>query len=325
MKRRHAPSESAIDPATEADPGAPQQRIHWTFRQVECFLALAETLNFSRAAERVHITQPAFSRNIIKMEESLGLRLVDRDTHAAKLTPAGEIVLRGCHEALGALDGAIERAVLTQRGFAGLLRVGYTDFAISSFLPEAIRRFKRRCPRVKIETLSGASSDLVEQLREERLDLVCVTGPVEEEDLEVRPVVTNRLLAVMPDSHPLARKGSISLADLAAESFVFGAPKYWRHYMGHIERVFERAGIRPSIVETAHNSEGLFGLIASGLGITLYPDCVLNYHRRGLACREIAGVSDEIPTVAVWRSGDRSEVVANFLGFLDPDRRGEEA
>ncbi len=321
MKRHDALSE----PAVEAELGEPPPRIHWTFRQVECFLALAETLNFSRAAERVHITQPAFSRHIIKMEESLGLRLVDRDTHAVKLTPAGEIVLRGCHEALGALDGAIDRAVLTQRGFAGLLRLGYTDFAISSFLPEVIRRFKRRCPRVKIETLAGASSDLIELLREEQLDLACVTGPIEASDLEVRPIARNRLLAVMPESHPLAQRGTIRLADLAAEHFVFGAPKFWRHYLRYIDRIFERAGFHPSIVGTAHNSEGLFGLIASGLGITLYPDCVLNYYRRGLICREIADVGDEISTVVAWRSEESSEIVANFLSFLNKGRRNEPA
>ena len=288
----------------------------WNLRQIQCFIALADTLHFGHAAEKMHMTQPAFSRQIKSLEESLGLHLVERDSQSVSLTPAGEAFLSGSGEALTALQNAVVRARLFQSGFAGSIRIGYTDFAISSVLPELLCAFKQAYPKVILEPYQGATRDLLNDLRERRLDIAFVTGPIVEDGLEATLVSTNKLLAVLYETHPLVHKQTIELGDLADEEFVFGNPKLWRHFLRHIERIFDEARIQPNIVETAFNSEGLFGLIAGKLGITLYPDCVLNYHRVGLVLRKVSDLDAAIPTLAVWRAGDKSKSLDHFRGVL---------
>lgn len=297
-----------------ADIHALQSR--WTLRQIQCFMALASTLHFGRAAEKMHMTQPAFSRQIMSLEESLEVRLVERDSQTVCLTPAGEAFLEGSGEALTALQNAAMRAKLFDSGFAGCVRVGYTDFAISAALPHIFCAFKQAYPQIVLESAQGATRDLLVDLRERRLDIVFVTGPIVGEGLESRAVASNRLLAVLYDGHPLADKPALLLRDLVDEGFIFGSPGLWKHFLKHIERVFDAAGYQPNVVETAFNSEGLFGLIAGKLGITLYPDCVLNYHRAGLVLRRVEDLDAAIPTVATWRSDDRSKALDHFRTVL---------
>ena len=305
----------AQEPAAETK-AAEAAQSRWTLRQIECFVALAETLHFGRAADKMHMTQPAFSRQIKSLEESLDIRLVDRDSQHVSLTPAGEAFLVGSGEALTALQNAVVRAKLFERGFAGSIRIGYTDFAISSMLPNVLCAFRQAFPEIVLEPSQGATRDLLRDLRERRLDVAFVTGPVVEEGLDAVPVSTNKLLAVLYESHPLAGKESLTLGDLADEDFVFGSPKLWRHFLRHVDRVFDAARIQPNIVETAFNSEGLFGLVAGKLGITLYPDCVLNYYRRGLVMRRVDGLDATVPTVAAWPADGQSKALGHFRAVL---------
>ena len=312
-------------PVTELVVASPPQS-RWTIRQIECFVALAETLHFGRAAAKLHMTQPAFSRQIKSLEEALGLHLVERDSQSVNLTLAGEALLVGSGEALTSMQNAIVRARLFQQGLAGSLRIGYTDFAISSVLPDILCAFKQDFPEIALEPAQGATRDLLNDLHERRLDIAFVTGPVAKDGLETVLVSSNKLLAVLYESHPLAKKQTITLADLADEDFVFGSPKLWRYFLRHIDQVFDAAQIRPNVVETAFNSEGLFGLVAGKLGVTLYPDCVLNYYRRGLVIRSVSGLDAAIPTIAVWQQQSQSRALEHFRAVLanclDRSQRG---
>lgn len=300
--------------ATSATPDeGPKQ---WTLRQIQCLVVLADSLHFGRGAERMHMTQPAFSRQIKALEESLGLHLVNRSKQRVNLTPAGTTFVEGCNDALTALRNAVARARLIEGGFAGRLAIGYTDFAISGRLPEFLCTFKHRYPDLILEPAQGSTHDLLGGLRDGRLDIVFVTGPVVEEGLEAVVISHHRILAVLYGSHPLAREKALTLSDLAEEPFVFGSRKHWQHFLRHIDWIFMSAGIQPKIVETAYNSEGLFGLIAGKLGITLYPDCVRNYHRTGLVLREFDDLNAVVPTVAVWRRDDASKALCHCRDLL---------
>lgn len=291
--------------------------MRYTLRQMQSFAALADLLHFSRAAERMNMTQPAFSRQIIALEEALDVKLVERNSHHVKLTAAGNAFLSGCRDAFDVLDRASRRATLLQRGFEGSIRIGYTDFAISSDLPMLLHGFRRQFPKVILEPFQGSTRELLAHLQEERLDVAFATGPIDQPGLTVRPFTENGLLAVLSEGHPLADRPEITLADLADEDFVFGVPRLWRFFLRHVERVFDDAGIEPHIVERGFNSEGLFGLVAGQMGITLYPDCVRNYHRRGLVLREVKGLTARIPTVATWRESGETAALSNFQTFFN--------
>lgn len=286
---------------------------------MQCFAALADLLHFSRAAERMNMTQPAFSRQIIALEEALDVKLVARNSHNVNLTAAGEVFLTGCRDVFELLDNTSRRATLIERGFEGSISIGYTDFAISANLPTLLYEFRREYPNIILEPFQGSTRELLIGLEEERLDMVFATGPVERDGLSAVPFTQNGLLLVLNEGHPLASRANIKLADLVDEDFVFGVPRLWRFYLRHIERIFSEAGIEPNIVERGFNSEGLFGLVAGRMGITIYPDCVRNYHRRGLVLREVHDLTAKVPTMAVWRETDESPTLANFKAFLETD------
>lgn len=283
-----------------------------TLRQMECFLALAELRHFGRSADRVHMTQPAFSRQIQALETSLKMALVIRHSQKVELTAAGTAFLDACLKTTSALDKGIERARHAEQGHEGYVRVGYTDFAISGALAQFLGTFRKSHPGVVIEPIQGATVDLLEKVHEGAVDVAFVTGPIHEPKLVSEPFDTFAVLAVLGENHPLADSPRLLLKDLAAEDFIFGVPHLWRHYMHHINRLFAEANISPKITDTAFNSEGLFGLIAAGLGITLYPDCARNYYRRGVVMRDIDGIEAAVPVLAVWRDRPLPPALTRF-------------
>lgn len=291
-------------------------RIKHTLRQMECFVALAEQLHFGRAAAKVNMTQPAFSRQIMAIEEALDVKLVERNSHMVLLTSAGEAFLDGCRDTFAALENADRRTRLVESGYEGIVRIGYTDFAISADLPSLLHNFRRRFPRIVLEPFQGSTQELLGALEQQRLDVCFVTGPVRRQGLSSQLFTENSLLAVLWEGHAVAGRPEITMNDIADQDFIFGVPRLWRHYMRHIERVFDDALIQPNIVERAFNSEGLFGLVAGQMGITIYPDCVRNYYRRGLVLKEIKGLDAKIPTLATWRDEEGSPALANFQTFL---------
>lgn len=290
---------------------------HLNLRQIQCFIALTETLHFGRAAEKVHMTQPAFSRHIKNLECALDLSLVHRDSHSVSLTTAGKAYLAGCKEAIRALDTAASDARLYQEGFIGKIQIGYTEFAIIDQLPYIMCDFKQEFPRVVQISIQGDTADLLSRVHDKTLDIAFVTGPIVADDLNSIPVSNNRVLAILYDTHPLARKQTLTMADLVHEEFVSGDPGVWAYYLKHIERAFDEFGERPTTVQTAYSSEGLFGIVAGKLGVTLYPDCVANFYRSGLVFREVADLDITIPTLAVWRTDDQAEVLGHFLSSLN--------
>lgn len=293
-----------------------------TLRQMECYMALAELKHFGRGAERLNMTQPAFSRQIQALETSLAMDLVVRRSQALELTAAGEAFLDACLKAMSALDKGIERARNAHEGHEGYVRVGYIDFAISGSLAGFLGAFRKRYPGVVIEPSQGATVELLQKVRDGAVDVAFVTGPIEEPDLICQPFDAFAILVVLWENHPLAERTSLSLQELSDESFIFGVPHLWNHYLRHIERLFAQAQISLRISETAFNSEGLFGLVAAELGITLYPECARNYYRYGVTLRDLDDVDHTIPVVAVWRDRPLPPVLTRFHEALTEHMRG---
>ena len=293
----------------------------WSLRQVRCFVALAETLHFGRAAEKIHITQPALSRQIKALENALGFAVVQRNNQGVELTAAGEVFLKGCKAAISVLENAFADAELLDQGFAGRLRIGYTEFAISADLPHILSRFNSKFPRVIQDSVEGDTTSLLRQLQGKLIDIAFVTGPVVTTGLKTQLVENHRLIAVLYESHPLANKRSIKLADLLEEELVLGEPSAWHYFLQHIDDVFTSNHAKPNIVHRAFSGEGVLGMVSAKRGITLYPDCIQNFYRKGLVLREIDDLDTLVPTYAVWHAEANSYLLENFLQTVNADIR----
>jgi len=175
-----------------------------TLDQVRCFIAVAEELHFGRAADRLAMTQPPLSRQIQKLERSVGANLLDRDNRRVLLTPAGIAFLDDCYRVLSTLDGATDHAQRVERGSAGTLRLGFTAVSAIGILGPLLGLLATELPDVDVVLQEGVTGAQVDGIRRGELDLGLARPPFDTAALESRIVAREPLRAVVPAGHPLA-------------------------------------------------------------------------------------------------------------------------
>src|SRR5262249_1900985 len=192
-------------------------------RRVRSFIAVAEELHFGRAATRVHIVQPALSRQIRALEEEMGLRLFERDRRRVALTPAGAVFLDEARALLEHVDRAVEAARRAARGELGSLRIGYVPAMVITGLPEIVRGVRKRFPGVEVRLREMDPALQVESLLGDRVDVGFARGPIHEPALATVTILEEPLVAALPSGHQLGRHKRLRLSMLAGEPFVLQA------------------------------------------------------------------------------------------------------
>ena len=279
-------------------------------RQLRSFVALAEEQHFGRAAERLHIAQPALSQQIKQLERELGVTLVDRTTRRVALTGAGHRLTDHARTVLASAERAVADMALVASGQAGRVSAGFIGTATYDLLPRAAREVSTALPGVRLE-LHGEllSPALLEGLAGGRYDLVVVRpGGEPPRGFEVRRLRTERLVAVLPDGHPLAVRRRIELAQLADDAFVM-------HPSGHRSSIHERvlaacadAGFRPRTAAEVGETATLVVFVAAGLGVALVPDAVRSLRLDGVSYVALSRAYT-VDLAVMTRAGERSPAV----------------
>jgi len=196
-------------------------------RHVRYFVAVAEELNFRRAAERLHLTQPSLSTQIRRLEEDVGVQLLERDSHKVELNPAGRSSLEGCRRLIQDADNYTRTARRIARGESVPLTIGFVPSLAHGLLPSVLRLFRQRFPDVQLLLSEMDSTAQIEQIASNRIDLglIGLGLPKDIPELEIVVVAEERLVAAIPQDHPLTHKSheSIPLKTLAEERFVLGS------------------------------------------------------------------------------------------------------
>jgi DNA-binding transcriptional LysR family regulator len=290
--------------------------MRFELRHLRAFVLLAEELHFRRAAERLCMTQPALSRTIRTLEEDVGVELLLRTTRSVELTEAGRVFLTECREVLRLLERGVMRTHSAALGNAGNIAVAYTDFAINGPLPQILETFRRQHPGVRVELSYIPTVVQKEEILTGHIDVGLLIGPFESKGIHSVSVMMDPLVALLPDSHPLARQEAIALEDLADEPFVLGSKDSWAAFRHIVFVVCREAGFTPNVVQEASTSDGIFGLVSANIGVSLYPSCVRSIQRQGLTIRPLLGVEHQVETLAVWRSDSDSPSVERFVTTL---------
>ena len=280
---------------------------------IRYFIAVAEELHFRKAGERMHVAQPVISRAIRQLEEQLGVVLLHRSQRHVTLTTAGRLFLEDCLIAQKAMERADQRVLMAHQGKAGVLVIGYTDFAINGRLPSILADFYRAFPEVNIDLVRRNSHEQLDDLASGRLDLGFLTGPVNGKNLEHCPVHRMPFMVVLPSDHHLASLAAIPVHLLSSEHFVLGNGYQWRHLVPQIQALCLNAGFVPKIAREVPNSDSIFGLVAARMGVTIYPDCHLNYDRPGVVIRPMADNNTELVTEMAWSSNSANQAVFRFV------------
>ncbi|SAL24067.1 LysR family transcriptional regulator [Caballeronia choica] len=294
---------------------------------IRAFLAVAEALQFSVAADRLHMTQPALSRIIKALEESVGAALLARTTRRVELTNAGRVFAEHCQLALTHIDQAITLARRAEAGNIGHLRIAYMDFAINGSLPGIVESFGKKFPSISIDLVHMPSTVQKEAMLDSTIDVGFMIGPFSAPNIETRVFGREPMVALLPSAHRLAARKILRLADLAEERFVLGAPHSWEAFRHHFFSICHRAGFSPTIAQEASTSDGIFGLVAANTGVSIYPECIRNIQRSGLCIRPLADKDTAIDMVACWRADTRNPSVETFVSELKmsaPRRNGKQ-
>ena len=243
------------------------------FHQLRYFVAAAETLNVSRAAEREHVSQPAMSRQIALLEAELGVLLFDRIKKRIHLTEAGRAFLPKARQIL--CDAETARQQLRERfgGVRRTLRLGFISPFLDDLVAPAVRAFKKRQPRAAVSLFDLAPRAQIERLEHQELD-AAILGNIDDEDRErfaVRPLSRHRMALALPEGHALAGRRTLDLAELRDAEWVSLADASYPGRREFLRRACARAGFEPNIALEVDSVAMMLGSVAAGEGVALVP------------------------------------------------------
>lgn len=252
-------------------------------RQLRQVIVLAETLNFRRAAERLHMAQPPLSTSIKKLEEELGVQLFERLPSGVKLTPAGDVVLRHARRTVFFAEQTRRAGREGESGEQGTLRLGFVGSATYSLMPRVIRAFRGKYPRVDIVIDESTTVELLRGVESHALDVALVRFPVVEPTAaELALLRPERLVAAVSLDSPLAARTAVSIAELAREPLIIYARERVPGMYAFIMQAFAEARVQPNVAQEGVQVQHILGLVESGLGVAFVPESCSRYAGDGV-------------------------------------------
>ncbi|MDQ0972322.1 LysR family transcriptional activator of glutamate synthase operon [Neobacillus niacini] len=240
-------------------------------RQLRYLIEVAERQHVTEAADHLNVAQSAVSYQITKLEEELGVKLLERVGRNIKITPIGKIFLQFAISALKTLDEGKEKVEEYLNPLGGTLHIGYPSSLSIYWLPNLISAYKEVAPNVNFRLRHGSYAYLIDAVKKGEIDLAFL-GPVpmKEPDLEAKILFMENIVALIPERHPLADKRSLNLSDLRTDPFVLFPDGYVLRKIA-VDACHE-AGFEPNIVSEGEDMDALKGLVSAGIGVSLLPE-----------------------------------------------------
>lgn len=282
-------------------------------RKMQYFLAVAEELNFSRAATRLDIAQPPLSRQIAALEADLGVQLFDRSRSQIRLTQAGQVFQDHARRILASLDAAWRETRLVGAGGAGRLRVAFVGSASHGILPTLIRSYRSLYPDVELALSALNNAELQLALIAREIDIAVARPELRDQEFRGEPLLRERLILALPDNSPLAALDEVPFADLAGQTFVLYPRKPRPSYADVVLDICEREGFTPARLELTQDFQSAISLVSVGVGLSVVPESVAQTTRPGVVYRPYAGFNPGTGLTVHARLDNRSPQVMHFL------------
>jgi len=249
---------------------------------LRAFVSVAESLSFSRAAERLHMSQPALSNQIRLLEEDFDTKLFVRNRRTVSLSAVGKDILDDAQRLLSQVDEIKQRVRRAAKGAGGILRIGFVASATPEIIPRMTIAFRKNFPEVKLELKNVPTALQVDAFRLRTLDVGVVRLPLREADIEVLPLSSEPFAIVFSKQHPLRTRPNIGVRDLEQEDFITYserlAPAFFQHWTG----LCRKAGFTPRITQEVAEMETALALVSAGVGVTILPEGVARRYSRSL-------------------------------------------
>jgi DNA-binding transcriptional LysR family regulator len=283
-------------------------------RHLRYFVAVAQELHFSRAAEKLHIAQPPLSQQIRQLERIVGVRLFERNRHSVTLTNAGQVFLMEILPILEQVEGAIRSAQEAHQGLVGKLSVGYFRHVpgTDTFLPDVVALYRQRFPAVDIRLREILPHEQRETLHGQHIQIEYTVG-IKNQDMATEfnseTILQFPMAVVCAPQHRLAAQPSVLLRDIVEEPFICSSlPESDAFY----EQMIRLCGFSPRIAQKVSDISMILGLVAANCGITMFPVSTMLLQRQGIVIRPLADANITFETLLTWRRQETSPLVEAF-------------
>lgn len=282
-------------------------------RHLRYFIAVAEELSFRRAAERLHLAQPPLSSQIKDLEGELGTSLFDRSTRSVKLTAAGRVFLEEARTVLVMTQRASQNARNAQHGLIGPLRISVLAPSATPRLARILSAYRKKYPAVHFSLSEFTSTEQLQRLRDDQLDVGLLRPPVPYPELECMFLEATPMVLALPAGHRLAKLPRIAWSDFDNEPMVMINPALQHGYYDKFLELCAKAGSTPVLGQYANDIHSKMWLISAGFGIGPTTKTLAEIRRPGLVFRELPPGLPMVETMLVWKRSNTSPVLRNFL------------
>jgi DNA-binding transcriptional LysR family regulator len=280
--------------------------LHFDLRELQIFVAAAEELNFTRASERVHISQPALSQRIARLEGRLGVSLFRRGPQGVTLTKAGSDLRDGAERLLAEARQLARQVGAVRRTGESTIRLAYVEYAVQRWIPAIVSAITARHRGMHVEHVEMPAFEIPSALRESRADVGLGLGPIRGRGIEHRPLCRGQWLVVCSTTHSLARVDEVSLHDLAHEPIILFERSLNPRAFDAFGDACRRAGFEPKVaLQTRQPTLGL-ELARQGLGVLAIASYALPDCGPGLEARPLRGLRSRPSLAVAWRREDTS-------------------
>jgi DNA-binding transcriptional LysR family regulator len=281
-------------------------------RQLIYFAAVADELNFSRAAERLHMAQPPLSVAIRKLERELGTELLARTTREVRLTDAGRMFLAGTKRVLDELEHTVRVTRRTAAGELGSLRLAFSPAARYETLPILGRAFRASWPEVDLLTEEMWNVNIIPALRSGAVNAALCTCPQRSDEIVSETVRSEPIVALLPDRHPLARRTELGLGELADDTFMLVERELSPRLHDTLVGACRRAGFEPRLRSGGLQARWELEVMADLNLVSLAPESVSRDLPTGLTTVQLSEHDERIDTALLARSEDTSPIIRAF-------------
>jgi len=281
-------------------------------KKLRYFQAVAEELHFGRAAARVRVAQPALSRQIMQLEQDLGVLLLNRTQRVVELTPAGTVFLERVTKIIDDVERAVNDALRISRGEVGRLAVGFIHSSTYGLLPAIIERFVQLYPGVELEMREMSIADQHVALSRGLIDVGLLRPQQTSAEIDLQILMEDPFLIAVPGGHPLARKTRCRLADLAQEPFVAFSKRESPLFFSRIMEMCHSAGFAPNVVQSATQIHTIVGLVGAGIGVAIVPATGRNLHPNNVRFLDIVDAPEPVYLALAWQRGRETPAIISF-------------
>ena len=286
-------------------------------RHLRYFAAVAEELNFTKAAARLHLAQPSLTRQIHKLEAELGVLLLNRSKNQVTLTEEGRSFLVDVQRLLALAAESVLAVQRLSRGETGQLNIAYLSNFDFEMLPETLRAFRHAFPHVALNLFDMTPAEQLRALEARKIDLgfLGLPPPASAAGLQWETIARHRTVAVLPAKHPLAARRQVKLGELETMFFVGLSEKTHPGFRDWLNRTCRQAGFTPRVLQDAELEPALMTFVAEGLGVTLAREHIKRLPHPGVAFRPLAPPLKSDYCVA-WSRSNGSRVLQQYIEIV---------